>query len=228
MNYLMIYSFVFISVHFLFAPANKTLTHTSIKSDKASLKNDTLYLFDGKKMNNFIFVIDMLNPDETNKYEIENGAVHFYGVQKGYFRTKEVFSNYKLHAEWRWPEKNEKGNSGILIHTQMPDTVWPQCIQVQLKEGRAGDLIAMNGAEIKETMGKPKDTAPIISSNENREGEWNSCDVTCKDDSIIIYVNNLLQNKGTRSNFNSGFIAFQLEGKAIEFKNIYLIKILKK
>ena len=174
-------------------------------------------------MNNFVFVMDKLNPDKKDTFEIKNGVVHLYGIQHGYFRTKKVFSNYELHAEWRWPEENEKANGGILIHTQLPDTVWPKCIQVQLKEGRAGDFIAMNGAELKETKGKPKDTAPMmVSSSEKKEGEWNSCDVICTKNSIIVYVNKRMQNSGSESNFEKGFIGFQMEGKPIEFRNIYL------
>ncbi len=227
MNYIMMISLAMISIfHYLNVPVKNNLIEHSTKIDEAHSKKDTLFLFDGKNMNNFVFVMDKLNPDKKDKFEIKNGIAHLYGVQHGYFRTKEEFSNYELHAEWRWPEENEKANGGILVHTQLPDTVWPECMQVQLKEGRAGDFIAMNGAELKETKGKPKDTAPmIVSSSEKKEGEWNSCDVICTKNSIIVYVNHRMQNIGSESNFQRGFIGFQLEGKPIELRNIYLTKI---
>ena len=213
----------------LSAQVSNNFNKHSTKLTEAPSKKDTLYLFDGKNMDNFVFVMDKVNPDKKDKYEIKNGVVHVYGAQHGYFRTKKEFSNYELHAEWRWPEENEKANGGILVYTQLPDTVWPECIQVQLKEGRAGDFIAMNGAELKETKGQTKDTSPMfVSSSEKKEGEWNSCDVICTKSSIIVYLNQRMKNSGSESNFEKGFIGFQMEGKSIEFRNIYLIKLDRK
>jgi len=34
-------------------------------------------------------------------------------------RTKDIYSDYKLHAEWRWP--TEATNSGVFVHAQQPD-----------------------------------------------------------------------------------------------------------
>ena len=220
-------SIVFISIYCsLPAQTKNNITEDSTKANNAPAKKDTLYLFNGKNMDNFVFVMDKMNPDKKNKYEIKNGVVHLYGVQLGYFRTKEVYSNYQLHVEWRWPKENEKANGGILLHTQLPDTVWPKCIQVQLKEGRAGDFIAMNGAELKETKGKPNDTAPMMfTSSEKKEGEWNSCDIICMKKSILVYVNKRMQNSGSESNYQKGFIGFQMEGYPIEYRNIYLINL---
>jgi hypothetical protein len=158
-------------------------------------------------------------------YKIQNGVLHINGGQIGYFKTKEIFSNYKLHTEWRWIEQNENGNSGVLVNSQKPDTVWPNCIQVQLKKDNAGDFIAMSGASLKETIGKPNETSPkFYPSNEKPECEWNSCDIVCSGDSILVYVNGLYQNKGTHCNSKNGTIGFQLEGKPVEFRNIFLIK----
>ena len=197
----------------------------SIKNEAQNTTvSDTVYIWDGKTFDGLELILRKNVPAES-VYKIQNGLLHFYGGNIGYFKTKEIFSNYKLHTEWRWTGQNENGNSGILIHCQKPDTVWPKCIQVQFKKDNAGDLIAMSGATLKETLGKPKDTSPKFkSSNEKPEGEWNSSDVTCSGDSMIVYINDLYQNKGTHCNLQSGTIGFQLEGKSIEFKNIFLIK----
>lgn len=183
---------------------------------------DTVRLFSGNSVDDFEFVL--VNNQFPVKYKIENNEILFEGNQTGYFRTKKSYSDYKLHAEWKWPEKNEKGNSGILIHTQKPDSVWPSCLQVQLKNGSAGDFIGMNNVSVKETRGKAKETAAkLMASSEFPEGIWNSCDVICKNDSIEVFVNGILQNKGTECNFTGGTIGFQLEGKPIAFRNLFLI-----
>ncbi len=59
-------------------------------------------------MDNFVFVMDKMNPDKKYKYEIKDGVVHVYGIQHGYFRIKEEFSNYKFHSERRCTGRNWK------------------------------------------------------------------------------------------------------------------------
>lgn len=203
-------------------PANSVTNNIHCRSTVA----DTIFLWNGKNLDGLNLILQKKNPETGMPYKIENNVLHFFGNQTGYFRTKEKFSNYKLYVKWRWPEQNENGNSGVLIHIQLPDSVWPKCFQVQFKKDNAGDIIAMNGAVIQESIGKPKETALKYNpSNEKPEGEWNSCEIICRDDSILVYINNLLQNKGTKCNFSNGTIGFQLEGKSIEFRKIYVIKL---
>ena len=46
---------------------------------------------------------------------------------------------------------------------QLPDKVWPKCIQVQGKHNRQGDLFLMEGAEAKEHLGLDKNTpVPMV------------------------------------------------------------------
>ena len=46
--------------------------------------------------------------------------------------------------------RRKKDNTGVLVHMQLPDKVWPMCVQNQGKSGRQGDLFVMAGAECKE------------------------------------------------------------------------------
>ena len=87
-------------------------------------------------------------------FTVQNGVIHIKGDPFGYMRTKETYSDYTLHVEWRYP--TEATNSGIFIHAQMPDTIWLKCIECQLKAGNAGDFVCMNGAEMNEQKDKTK------------------------------------------------------------------------
>lgn len=186
---------------------------------------DTIRFSNNNFPEDFVFVMRDKNVNAEKIYTNVNGELFFNTNQTGYFRTKQSFENYKLHAEWKWPKETKNGNSGVLIHTQMPDSVWPECVQVQLKQMKAGDLIAMNGAMFEEAKEKPKDTADKFSNaNEKEENEWNNCNIICNGDSIVVYVNGTLQNKATKLNVTKGTIGFQLEGKPVYFRNIYLIK----
>jgi hypothetical protein len=52
-------------------------------------------------------------------------------------------------------------------------------------------------------------------------------EVVCKSNTIEVYVNGVLQNKGTGVSVSSGHICLQSEGKEIEFRNVELTKLKK-
>ena len=213
---------VFITSTVTANPLQKTKTESRESFTKSA--NDTVRIFNGKDLSNLVLILAGHKKNAGKFYKIKNGSIYFKAGYKGYLRTKETYSSYKLHAEWKWTDKSEKGNSGILIDIQSPDTVWPECIQINFKENHAGDLIAMNGAQFNEAVGKPNTTALMLNkSSENPKGQWNTCDIISKGDSILVYINNVLQNKATGIKVNKGKIGWQLETKPIALRNIYLI-----
>jgi hypothetical protein len=50
-------------------------------------------------------------------------------------------------------------------------------------------------------------------------------EITCKSNTIEVYVNGVLQNKATGVSATKGHICLQSEGKDIEFKNVYVTKL---
>ena len=156
--------------------------------------------------------------------------MHTLGLPFGYIRTKESYSNFKLHVEWRWTE--EPSNSGVFLNVQGKEIVFPQCVEAQLMNGRAGDIVLMR----KGTSITIKDSTYMVTSDENPylgipkfeessekpTGEWNSYDITSKDGTLELYVNGVLQNKGTGMTLTEGNIALQSEGGPMQFRNIYL------
>jgi hypothetical protein len=138
-------------------------------------------------------------------------------------RTNESFSDYLLNVEWRWPV--EATNSGVFIHAQLPDTIWPKCFECQLAAGNAGDFICAGGSDMNERSDKSKKSVKkMAASSEKPAGEWNTMEVTCTANTITVYVNGVLQNKATGVSASSGYICLQSEGKDIEFRNVYLIR----
>ena len=96
-------------------------------------------LWNGKDFSGFKFILEDSAADPMTVWMIKDNVIHCTGVPAGYFYTENVYSNYKLHLEWRWAA--EPGNSGVLLHKQDPDEIWPKCIEAQLKSGNAGDFI---------------------------------------------------------------------------------------
>jgi len=189
-------------------------------------KTETIKLFNGKDLSNWAFHLRDASVDPTKVFTVQNGVIHITGDPFGYMRTKDAYSDYTLHVEWRYP--GELSNSGIFVHAQLPDTIWLKCIECQLQSGNAGDFVCMNGADMKERTDKSKRVIrKMAASNEKPAGEWNTIEIVCKTNTIDVIVNGVLQNKATGVSDASGHICLQSEGKAIEFRNVYLTKLKK-
>lgn len=185
-------------------------------------------LFNGKNLDGWKPVLsdEMVHP--ASVWSAKDGKIRCEGKPNGYIRTARPYANYKLHLEWRWTE--QPTNSGVLLHMNGPDQVWPTCIEAQLRSGDAGDIILIGEELSIVTNGlkqQPQDSrylriGKIHPSNEKNPGQWNSYDILCKDGTIELRVNGLLQNSGTNASVSSGYICLQSEGSPIEFRNIIL------
>ncbi|HNY14097.1 MAG TPA: DUF1080 domain-containing protein [Bacteroidales bacterium] len=186
-------------------------------------KPETVRLFNGKDLKNWAFHLKDPSVDPSGVFTVKNGVINIKGEPFGYMRTKESFSDYTLTLEWRWP--SEPTNSGVFVHAQLPDTIWPRCIECQLKAGSAGDFVCMNGADMNERKDKAvRSVKKLAGSSEKPAGEWNKMEVTCLSNTITVSVNGILQNKATGLNINSGHICLQSEGKDLEFRNVVVVK----
>jgi hypothetical protein len=196
----------------------------SATAQPGNLPAGAVSLFNGKDLSNWVFQLKDPAVDPTGVFTIREGIIHITGDPFGYMRTKEQYSDYKLHVEWRWPL--EASNSGVFVHAQEPDAIWPRCIECQLFAGNAGDFICMAGADMNERTDKSKSVVKkMLQSNEKPVGEWNTMEVICNGNAIEVHVNGTLQNKATGVTESKGSICLQSEGKAIEFRNVYLTKL---
>ena len=181
-------------------------------------------LFNGKDLTGWTFCMRN-NADPANTWSASNGLIKCTGKPNGYIRTEQSYGDYKLTAEWRFVKIGPKAdNGGILVHMQLPDKVWPPCIQCQGKHGNVGDLFLMAGAESKEHLGKDANT-PLPKQGEDAEkpvGEWNTCALICGGNSVKVYVNGRLMNETTGCTVSSGKIGFQSEGAPFEVRKVYI------
>ncbi len=187
-------------------------------------------LFNGQDLDNWSIIVGSEDGEPKDLFYVEDGLINTLGDPFGYIRTKESYSNFKLHLEWRWTE--EPSNSGVLLNVQGKDMIFPHCVEAQLMHGKAGDFVLMGkGAVI-----TVKDSTYLVTSEEKRylaipkfeessekpAGEWNTYEITSKDGTLELYVNGVLQNKGTGMSLTEGNIALQSEGGPMQFRNIYL------
>jgi hypothetical protein len=193
---------------------------------KANMNNDKIWLFNGKDLGNWVFFLKDKAVDPKTVFTVKNGNINISGNPFGYMRTRESYSDYKLHVEWRWP--SEATNSGVFVHAAPPDSIWLKCVECQLKAGSAGDFVCMSGTDMNERTDKKNIVVKkMASSSEKPAGEWNTMEVTCSGNTIEVVVNGALQNKGTNVNVSKGSICLQSEGKDIEFRNVFLTNLPK-
>jgi hypothetical protein len=194
-------------------------------------------LFNGKNLSGWKpFLGDSkVKPEEV--WTVADGVLVCKGKPAGYIITNDEFANYTLRLQWRFPATSKGGNSGVLLHTQAPDKIWPKAVEAQLQTGRAGDFWLIDAKmDIDEARRDPnvsrhyirmgeswakqdgkdkkgRDTFKLNAINvEKPMGEWNQYEIVCQGGNIRLTVNGQLVNEGK--------ILLQSEGAEIHFRNI--------
>lgn len=187
-------------------------------------------LFNGENLDNWNIFVSSPDVEPAELFYVEEGVINTPGKPHGYIHTRETYSNFKLHVEWRWT--GEPTNSGVLINVQGEDLIWPNCIECQLMHEHAGDIVLIGkgaGVTIQDSTylitseeNRYKVVPKLEEPSENQPGEWNSYDITSRDGEIEVIVNGVLQHTGSDMTLREGRIALQSEGSPMQFRNIYL------
>jgi hypothetical protein len=195
-----------------------------VSAQNVTTPTSHIELFNGTNFDGFTFCMRN-DADPMQTWSVTNSVIHCNGSAIGYLRTKQSYSNYVVTVEWRFRKVTPKANNtGVLVHMQLPDAVWPMCIQNQGKSGRQGDLFVMAGAECKEHKGQDANTpvAMFLPPNENLIGEWNTNATVCRNDDVEAHINGKYLNEIRECTISSGFVGIQSEGADFEIRKIFL------
>jgi Domain of Unknown Function (DUF1080) len=191
------------------------------QNDSAISPTSRIDLFDGKTLSGWTFVSRDTNAPAAAIWSATNGVIRCLGRPYGYARTFQRYHDYQIHVEWRFPMA--PGNSGVFLHLNPPDKVWPNCFEAQLLSGDAGEVRMDGGSKANGTTPQhPRWVPRQLPSSEKPIGEWNAYDIICRSNTITVRVNGVLQNTITGTSTSAGTIGLQAEGGLIEFRNIYL------
>jgi hypothetical protein len=175
-------------------------------------------LFNGKDLDGWVFFTREDSTVTEPTFTARDGALHITGQPFGYIRTVKKYGDYTLHLQWRWA--GLRADSGIFNRLPDNDKVWPDGIQLQLRESDFGYLfsaIPLEGVE-----GPFFRKAPLCEGDpEKADGEWNETVITCQGGHITCTVNGVLVNEAVAT-ATEGYIGFQSEGGALEFKDIWV------
>jgi 3-keto-disaccharide hydrolase len=193
-------------------------------STESTAPSGRVDLFNGKDLAGWAFCLRS-NAEPSATWTVKDGVVHCTGQPYGYMRTTANYRDYKLTVEWRFVKTPPRAdNTGVFIHLQQPDKVWPKCIECQGQSRHQGDLILMGGAGANglDSAAGIKSVRSKEPANEKPVGEWNTYEIVAAGDTMKVFVNGKLMNEATGCNVTSGTIAIQSEGGEWEARKIFL------
>ena len=203
--------------------------------------DNTVKLYNGKDLSGWhVDVPAMDTSDIESPFLIRNELLVSMGNPPGHLITDDIFSNYRITAEYRFA--GEPGNCGILVHASTPRALYqmfPKSLEIQMMHENAGDfwcivedikvpeMESRRGApeEWGITEGKKRRILNLTDNSENPVGQWNTMVIECYEDQIKVWVNGDLVNHGTECTASSGQIAIQAEGSEVEFRKLELVNI---
>ncbi len=132
---------------------------TGVSHDAAP--SDAIVLFDGSNMNAWERVED----GSAARWDIEDGEVTVNG--SGTLRSKQSFSNFQLHIEWRptdviQGQSQSRGNSGIFLHALYEVQILDSWENPTYVNGQAGSVYLQHAPQVNAAR---------------RPGEWQSYDI---------------------------------------------------
>jgi hypothetical protein len=216
-----------------------SLASLATASDPAIVPGGVTPLFNGKDLSGWEADVPARDTDKNlpDSFIVRGGMLVSLGKPEGHLLTKQLYRDYRLVAEYRFPGKG--GNCGILVHASRPRALYkmfPQSIEVQMNSGDAGDFwciqenIEVPDMETRRPRkagekwgGAEGDARRVLNLTDNSEkplGQWNTMIIEARGRSLKVWVNGDLVNDGFGSTADQGKIAIQAEGTEVEFRKV--------
>lgn len=200
-------------------PSDAKLPHA-----QPALIEDRVALWNGRDLEGWTLFLEDERVPSSPVWSTSDDSLRLDAAVKGYIRTRQTYSDYHLHVEWRWPEQVAPlPNSGVMLHLNGPDVIWPSCYECQLKHNNAGQFVGL-GLDVPSAplLALRQRSARFAPVTEKPRGEWNSYDIYCQGSTVDVFVNGVRQNHAENLSVTSGSIALQMEGYPIALRNIWL------
>ena len=158
-------------------------------------------------------------PEEA--WSLRKGVISCTGQPFGFLRSKKVYRNFILRADWRFqkgwqakPGGDDWPNAGFFILAGPIQKDWPTSLEVQGYFGEAGSVFGVKGGKI--TGAK---RGPFVKERP-AFGEWDHYEITVRDGSVSVVLNGKLVNEGTDAYPSEGSICLQSEGWPVYYRNV--------
>jgi hypothetical protein len=196
-------------------------------------------LFNGKDLTGWDADVPARDTDKNApaSFVVRDGMLVSLGKPEGHLVTKQLYRDYRLVVEYRFPGKG--GNCGVLVHASRPRALYkmfPQSIEVQMNSGDAGDFWCIQeNIEVPDMEkrrprkagekwgGAEGDARRILNLTDGSEkplGQWNTMVIEARGRSVTVWVNGDKVNDGFDATADRGKIAIQAEGTEVEFRKV--------
>jgi len=213
--------------------AEEAATATAVAPDRV------VSLFNSKDLSGWEADVPARDTDKNApaSFVVRDGLLVSLGKPEGHLLTKQLYRDYRLEVEYRFPGKG--GNCGILVHASRPRALYkmfPQSIEVQMNSGDAGDFwciqenIEVPDMETRRPRkagekwgGAEGDARRILNLTDGSEkplGQWNTMVIEARQRTITVWVNGVKVNDGFNATADRGRIAIQAEGTEVEFRRV--------
>jgi hypothetical protein len=182
---------------------------------------------------------------DVDTWTWNGGSVHCTGKPIGVIRSKRLYTNFELVAQWR--HLRSGGNSGIFIWTAAsafeglkPDELPQRGIEVQVLDHgftaeyertrkQKADWFTTNGDIFPVGLAKMKPFPPVSPRGDRSFprkqlskgfGEWNHYYVRAINSEVRLWVNGEEVSGGNRCEPSSGYLCLESEGAPVDFKNL--------
>ena len=219
-----------------------------IKTDESVLPQDRS-LFDHVSLEGWTVGYSGYAKDRTpHRWMAKLGRIVCSGEDQDYLITSESFRNYVLEVEWRFPASGPRtpNGSGVVIHcsgTNFEDN--PQGYEINLPAvSRAQQLASRDKGIVNQTGGvitygvlaKNRFAAAIGARSGNRllkgldvpplkpdgSPEFNRLKIIAIEDTIQVWVNDMVVNDVWNLDTTAGRIALRSQGTAVEFGRVVI------
>jgi hypothetical protein len=161
-------------------------------------------------------------------WSVKDGVIYCTGAPIGELRTKGMYQNFILEAEWR--HLRPMGNGGIFVWADaLPARGQPfhRAVEVQVLDGREGagytsdgDVFPIHGATLEPVKGRGGSRAFPTEKRSRPSPEWNHYRIECIDGTIRLAVNGEVVTQGSQCSPRRGYICLESEGSPVEFRNL--------
>ncbi|WP_158241548.1 DUF1080 domain-containing protein [Novosphingobium sp. TH158] len=211
-------------------------------------------LFNGKDLSGWTFFLEEKEFNTGGKGRISDfarvlpgGVLEIRPRMHGALITRRDYLNYRLRAEFRWPEPGPRDDSGLFLRVRPPfawDMVHGEMARFymfQIQPGNTGDLWVMGYSEslLKTDPARsfqPFGNLPLgpgghirrhvkTHDAERPAGEWNALEAVIEGKTVKVYVNGQLVNEGRNLADLPGRIGLESERGTIQYRNIRLLPL---
>jgi hypothetical protein len=206
---------------------------------EAIVPTKVVSLFNGKDLTGWTADVPDKDKDPNLRpsFIVRDGMLVSLGTPRGHLLTDNVYRNYRLEVEYRFPGK--PGNCGVLVHAstlRALSRMFPQSIEVQMNHEHAGDFWCIHenievpdmetrrprkeGQNYGGTAGDARRILNLTDGSEKPLGEWNTMVIEARDRTVTVWVNGDLVNNGFNATADRGKLAIQAEGAEVEFRKL--------